>query len=139
MKGKWLKRKNSGKAKYVYTVHGTAKEIADYIEHQGENARFLQKDGSISIDETVTPVFYSTKIVGKNPTLRFSEDLYDGDGGYIAEVGFEDAVFMEAVSSQFSPSETVSNSSTEEEEPEEEPAADLEQPKPKQRISRTRK
>jgi hypothetical protein len=136
MKGKWLKRKNSGKAKYVYTVHGSAKEIAEYIEHQGENVRFLQKDGSIGVDETATPVFYSTKIVGKNPTLRFSEDLYDGQGGYLAEVNFEDAVYMDAVTSQFSPSDEVT-SSTEEEEEEQQAPADLEQPKAKAKITPT--
>ena len=137
MKGKWLKRKNSGKAKYVYTVHGSAKEIAEYVEHQGENVRYLQSDGSIGVDETGTPVFYSTKIVGKNPTLRFSEDLYDGAGGYIAEVNFEDAVYMDAVSSQFTSNDDTNTSSEreEEDEPKSAATANLQEPQAKPKVT----
>ena len=46
MKGKYLKMRAMA-PRHVYTVHGTAKEIANYIEKQGEFCRYLQADGSI--------------------------------------------------------------------------------------------
>lgn len=105
MRAKWLKMKSTGVARYVYTVHGTAKEIAEYVENQGEFCRFLQEDGTIGEDETSTPVFYSTKLVGKNPTLRYDAD----NERYRAEMSFEDACIMDAVNSAFNP---VVNSSS---------------------------
>ena len=106
MKAKWLKMKSTGVARYVYTVQGTAKEIAEYVDNQGEFCRFLQEDGTIGEDETSTPVFYSTKLVGKNPTLRYDVD----NERYRAEMSFEDACIMDAVNSAFNPS-VSSNSS----------------------------
>lgn len=106
MKAKWLKMKSTGVARYVYTVQGTAKEIAEYVENQGEFCRFLQEDGTIGEDETSTPVFYSTKLVGKNPTLRYDAD----NERYRAEMSFEDACIMDAVNSAFNPSVNSSSS-----------------------------
>lgn len=106
MRAKWLKMKSTGVARYVYTVHGTAKEIAEYVENQGEFCRFLQEDGTIGEDETSTPVFYSTKLVGKNPTLRYDAD----NERYRAEMSFEDACIMDAVNSAFNPSVSSSSS-----------------------------
>lgn len=99
MKAKWLKMKTTGAARFVYTVVGTAKEIAEYVENQGEYCRFLQEDGTISEEESTTPVFYSTKIVGKNPTLRWDNE----NERYRAEMSFEDACIMEAVTSAYNP------------------------------------
>ena len=99
MKAKWLKMKNTGAARYVYTVVGTAKEIAEYVENQGEYCRFLQEDGTIGEDETSTPVYYSTRLVGKNPTLRWDND----NERYRAEMSFEDACIMDAVNAAFNP------------------------------------
>lgn len=112
MRAKWLKMKNSGKARFVYTVTGTAKEIAEYVENQGEYCRFLQSDGTISEDETNTPVFYSTIIVGKNPELIWDEE----NQRYRAQAGFEDAVLMDAVSKMYSnpTNETKSEEQSEE-------------------------
>lgn len=111
MKAKWLKMKNTGKARFVYTVVGTAKEIAEYIENQGEYCRFLQSDGTISEDETNTPVYYSTIIVGKNPELIWNDE----NQRYRAQAGFEDAVLMDAVSKMYSnPTETTSQTSSDE-------------------------
>lgn len=106
MRAKWLKMKSTGVARYVYTVHGTAKEIAEYVENQGEFCRFLQEDGTIGEDETSTPVFYSTKLVGKNPTLKYDAD----NERYRAEMSFEDACIMDAVNSAFNPSVSSSSS-----------------------------
>lgn len=106
MKAKWLKMKNTGVARYVYTVVGTAKEIAEYVENQGEYCRFLQEDGTIGEDETSTPVFYSTKLVGKNPTLRYDAD----NERYRAEMSFEDACIMDAVSQMYNPNANSSSS-----------------------------
>lgn len=106
MRAKWLKMKSTGVARYVYTVHGTAKEIAEYVENQGEFCRFLQEDGTIGEDETSTPVFYSTKLVGKNPTLRYDAD----NERYRAEMSFEDACIMDAVNSAFNPVASSSSS-----------------------------
>ena len=113
MKAKWLKMKNTGKARFVYTVVGTAKEIAEYVENQGEYCRFLQSDGTISEDETNTPVYYSTVIVGKNPEL-----VWDNENlRYRANMGFEDAVLMDAVNKMYSnPTETTSQTTSETEE-----------------------
>lgn len=113
MKAKWLKMKNTGKARFVYTVVGTAKEIAEYVENQGEYCRFLQSDGTISEDETNTPVYYSTVIVGKNPEL-----VWDNENlRYRANMGFEDAVLMDAVGKMYSnPTETTSQTTSETEE-----------------------
>lgn len=107
MKAKWLKMKNTGAARYVYTVHGTAKEIAEYVENQGEYCRFLQEDGTIGEDETSVPVFYSTRLVGKNPTLRYDAD----NERYRAEMSFEDACIMDAVNQAFNPSSASVRSS----------------------------
>lgn len=106
MRAKWLKMKSTGVARYVYTVHGTAKEIAEYVENQGEFCRFLQEDGTIGEDETSTPVFYSTKLVGKNPTLKYDAD----NERYRAEMSFEDACIMDAVNSAFNPVASSSSS-----------------------------
>lgn len=111
MKAKWLKMKNSGKARFVYTVTGTAKEIAEYVENQGEYCRFLQSDGTISDEETNTPVYYSTIIVGKNPELIWDDE----NQRYRAQAGFEDAVLMDAVSKMYSnPTETKTETSSDE-------------------------
>lgn len=104
MKAKWLKMKNTGAARYVYTVVGTAKEIAEYVENQGEYCRFLQEDGTISEEESTTPVFYSTRLVGKNPTLRWDVE----NERYRAEMSFEDACIMDAVSAAFNPQANTS-------------------------------
>ena len=90
--------KSTGVARFVYTVHGTADAIAEYIENQGDNARFLQEDNTISPDETLTPVFYSTRIVGKNPTIVWDSE----NDRYQAQVSFEDAVIMDAARSAYS-------------------------------------
>jgi len=111
MKAKWLKMKNSGKARFVYTVVGTAKEVAEYCENQGEYCRFLQSDGTISDEETNTPVYYSTIIVGKNPELMWDDE----NQRYRAQAGFEDAVLMDAVAKMYSnPIETKSETSSDE-------------------------
>jgi len=130
MRAKWLKMKNSGKARFVYTVTGTAKEIAEYVENQGEYCRFLQDDGTIGEDETNTPVFYSTIIVGKNPELIWDDE----NQRYRAQAGFEDAVLMDAVSKMYSnPTETKSESSSDEDADD----ADIEpQPKKKSLIKK---
>lgn len=112
MRAKWLKMKNTGKARFVYTVVGTAKEIAEYVENQGEYCRFLQSDGTIGEDETNTPVFYSTIIVGKNPELIWDEE----NQRYRAQAGFEDAVLMDAVSKLYSNPVSTTTSDKEEEE-----------------------
>ena len=112
MRAKWLKMKNTGKARFVYTVTGKATEIAEYIENQGEYCRFLQADGTISEDETSTPVFYSTIIVGKNPELIWDDE----NQRYRAQAGFEDAVLMDAVSKLYSNPVSETTSETEEEE-----------------------
>lgn len=112
MRAKWLKMKNTGKARFVYTVVGSAKEIAEYIENQGEYCRFLQTDGTISEDETSTPVFYSTIIVGRNPELIWDEE----NQRYRAQAGFEDAVLMDAVSKLYSNPVSTTTSDKEEEE-----------------------
>jgi hypothetical protein len=132
MRAKWLKMKNTGKARFVYTVTGTAKEIAEYVENQGEYCRFLQSDNSISEDETNTPVFYSTIIVGKNPELIWDEE----NQRYRAQAGFEDAVLMDAVSKMYS---TTTNE-TKSEEQSEEDADDAEiEPVKKTNILKKRK
>lgn len=111
MKAKWLKMKNSGKARFVYTVVGNAKEIAEYCENQGEYCRFLQSDGTISDEETNTPVYYSTIIVGKNPELIWDDE----NQRYRAQAGFEDAVLMDAVAKMYSnPTETKTETSSDE-------------------------
>ena len=112
MRAKWLKMKNTGKARFVYTVVGSAKEIAEYVENQGEYCRFLQTDGTISEDETNTPVFYSTIIVGRNPELIWDEE----NQRYRAQAGFEDAVLMDAVSKLYSNPVSTTTSDKEEEE-----------------------
>lgn len=112
MRAKWLKMKNTGKARFVYTVVGSAKEIAEYVENQGEYCRFLQTDGTISEDETNTPVFYSTIIVGKNPELIWDEE----NQRYRAQANFEDAVLMDAVSKLYSNPVSTTTSDKEEEE-----------------------
>jgi len=111
MKAKWLKMKNTGKARFVYTVTGSAKEIAEYVENQGEYCRFLQSDGTISEDETNTPVFYSTVIVGKNPELVWDDENLR----YRANMGFEDAVLMDAVGKMYSTSTETSSKTTSDE------------------------
>jgi hypothetical protein len=131
MKAKWLKMKNTGKARFVYTVTGSAKEIAEYVENQGEYCRFLQSDGTISEDETNTPVFYSTVIVGKNPELVWDDENLR----YRANMGFEDAVLMDAVSKKYSnPVETTSETSSDKEDADD---AEIEpQPKKKSVLKR---
>ena len=119
LKAKWLKMKNTGAARYVYTVVGTAKEIAEYVENQGEYCRFLQDDGTIGEEETATPVFYSTRLVGKNPTLRYDAD----NERYRAEMSFEDACIMDAVNNAFNP--TVNRNTQPADNEEEDPDADL--------------
>lgn len=99
MKAKWLKKKTTGVAKYVYTVTGSTKEIAQYIENQGEYCRFLQDDDSITDEESTTPVFYSMRNVGKNPVLRWDAD----NERYRADVTFEDTVLMDAVTAMYTP------------------------------------
>ena len=126
MKAKWLKMKNTGVARYVYTVVGTAKEIAEYVENQGEYCRFLQEDGTIGEDETSTPVFYSTRLVGKNPTLRYDAD----NERYRAEMSFEDACIMDAVSAAFNPNAN-SNASRTNERVEDADEAEIEEEAPK--------
>lgn len=108
MKAKWLKMKATGVARFVYTVQGNAKEIAEYVENQGEYCRFLQDDGTISEEESTTPVFYSTKIVGKNPTLRWDNE----NERYRAEMSFEDACIMDAVTSAYNPNASSARSSS---------------------------
>lgn len=120
MKAKWLKMKATGAARYVYTVQGTAKELAEYVENQGEYCRFLQEDGSIGEEESATPIFYSTRIVGENPTLRWDAE----NERYRAEVTFRDAVIMDAANASYTNSST--NSSTNTEDPEEETTEDAE-------------
>jgi hypothetical protein len=131
MKAKWLKMKNTGKARFVYTVVGTAKEIAEYVENQGEYCRFLQSDGTISENETNTPVYYSTNIVGKNPELVWDDENLR----YRANMGFEDAVLMDAVSKKYSnPVETTSETSSDKEDADD---AEIEpQPKKKSVLKR---
>ena len=111
LKGKFLKERFSGKARYVYTVHGSTAEIADYIEKQGDNIRYLQEDGTIGVDETDTPVYYSIQLVGKNPTLRWNED-YEY---FNANMTFEDSVVMDAARRAFtSYSDTSAEDNTKE-------------------------
>ncbi len=126
MRAKWLKMKNTGVARYVYTVVGTAKEIAEYVENQGEYCRFLQEDGTIGEDETATPVFYSTRLVGKNPTLRYDAD----NERYRAEMSFEDACIMDAVSAAFNPNAN-GNASRSNERTEDADEAEIEEEAPK--------
>jgi len=131
MRAKWLKMKNTGKARFVYTVVGTAKEIAEYVENQGEYCRFLQSDGSISSEETNTPVYYSTTIVGKNPELVWDDENLR----YRANMGFEDAVLMDAVGKMYNkPTETNSESTSDKEDADD---AEIEpQPKKKSVLKR---
>ena len=135
MKAKWLKMKATGTARFVYTVVGTAKELAEYVENQGEYCRFLQEDGSISEEETATPIYYSTRIVGENPTLRWDEE----NERYRAEVTFRDAVIMDAANNSYTNSSTTT--SKDNEDPEEIERAELEGAKatgakPKKAIGR---
>lgn len=132
MRAKWLKMKNTGKARFVYTVIGSAKEIAEYVENQGEYCRFLQSDGTISEDETSTPVFYSTIIVGRNPELIWDEE----NQRYRAQAGFEDAVLMDAVSKLYS--NPVSETTSDKEEEEDADEAEIE-PVKKTNILKKRK
>jgi hypothetical protein len=90
MKGKYLKMRERS-PRHVYTVHGTAKEIADFIEKQGENCRFLQSDGSISPDETATPVVYQFKMKGNTPTLRWNAEYENWD----ADIHWMDAMVLD--------------------------------------------
>lgn len=71
----FLRERKTGTARIIYAVQGTAKAIADFIEHQGDNARFLQEDGTIGIDVTSVPVWYSKRDVGETCTLRFAPDI----------------------------------------------------------------
>ena len=100
LKGKFLREKFTGNARYIYTVHGTTAEIAEFIENQGDNVRFLQEDGSIGLEESDTPVYYSKYIVGKNPTLVWNEST----NYYNANGSFEDSVLMDAARRAFTQS-----------------------------------
>jgi len=106
MRAKWLKMRGTGVARYVYTVQGTTDELVEYTENQGENCRFLQDDGSIGLEETEIPVYYSVRLVGKNPKLTWNEE----SGRYNAEVTFEDAVVMDAARASYT-TNTESSSS----------------------------
>jgi hypothetical protein len=90
MKGKYLKMRERA-PRHVYTVHGTSKEVADFIEKQGENCRYLQADGSISADETSTPVVYQFKNKGNTPTLVWNAEYENWD----ARINWMDAMVMD--------------------------------------------
>lgn len=126
MKAKWLKMKATGAARYVYTVVGTAKELAEYVEMQGEYCRFLQEDGSIGEEESNTPIFYSTRLVGENPTLKFDAE----NDRFRAEVTFRDAVIMDAATAAYTNTST-SSSKKDVEEDEETITTDIKLEKPK--------
>ena len=136
MKGKFLKAKNTGKARFVYTVHGTTKEIAEYVENQGEYCRFMQEDGTISDEETNTPVYYSTQLRGKNPELTWDDE----NQRYNASIPFEDIVVMEAISRKYSVDTTNTNvESNSETNSEDADDAELEQVKKKTGILKKRR
>jgi hypothetical protein len=90
MKGKYLKMRERA-PRHVYTVHGTSKEVADFIEKQGENCRYLQTDGSIGADETSTPVVYQFKNKGNTPTLVWNAEYENWD----ARINWMDAMVMD--------------------------------------------
>jgi hypothetical protein len=90
MKGKYLKMRERA-PRHVYTVHGTSKEVADFIEKQGENCRYLQADGSIGADETSTPVVYQFKNKGNTPTLVWNAEYENWD----ARINWMDAMVMD--------------------------------------------
>lgn len=86
LKATWLRDRKTGVAREIYAISGSAKDIAEYIEYQGENARFLQPDGTIGVDVTNVPVFYSKKDKGKVATLRYAADI----DMYILEMTYEE-------------------------------------------------
>lgn len=75
LKATWMRKRNTGTARHIYKISGNSKQIAQFIEHQGENARFLQEDGTIGVDETSVPVFYSKADKGKVADLRYAADI----------------------------------------------------------------
>lgn len=86
LKATWLRDRKTGVAREIYAISGSAKDIAEYIEHQGENARFLQPDGTIGVDVTNVPVFYSKRDKGKVAALRYAADI----DMYILEMTYEE-------------------------------------------------
>lgn len=90
MKGKYLKMRERT-PRHVYTVHGTAKEIANFIEKQGENCRFLQSDGTIGQEETNTPVLYQFKHKGNTPTILWNAEYENWD----ANINWMDAMVLD--------------------------------------------
>jgi hypothetical protein len=90
MKGKYLKMRERT-PRHVYTVHGTAKELANFVEKQGENCRYLQADGTIGQEETSTPVVYQFKNKGNTPTLVWNAEYENWD----ANINWMDAMAMD--------------------------------------------
>lgn len=70
-----MRKRSTGVARHIYKITGSSKQIAEFVEHQGENARFLQDDGTIGVDATATPVFYSKKDKGKVADLCYAADI----------------------------------------------------------------
>lgn len=116
MKGKYLKMRGVRPA-HVYTVHGTAKEIADYIEKQGENCRFLQADGTISPEETATPVNYQFRSSGETPTLVWNPEYENWD----ARINWLDAYKISKVEEELGISSTKTTRTEEEDEDDDAP------------------
>lgn len=101
MKGKYLKMRERA-PRHVYTVHGTAKEIANFVELQGENCRYLQADGTIGQEETSTPVVYQFKNKGNTPTLAWNAEYENWD----CNINWMDAMVMDKF---LSDTETITN------------------------------
>lgn len=98
MKGKYLKMRGVS-PKHVYTVHGTSKELADYIEKQGDKCRYLQADGTIGAEETSTPVNYQFYNRGGTPTLVWNPEYENWD----ARINWLDAYKISQVEQELEP------------------------------------
>lgn len=112
MKGKYLKMRGVA-PRHVYTVHGSAREIANYVEKQGEYCRYLQPDGSIGAEETATPINYQFRHKGNTPTLVWNAEYENWD----ANINWMDAMIMD---NYLSDAESMSAREENDEESEEE-------------------
>lgn len=75
MKIKFLsqyRKRGTGTLTFVYGVEGTPEQIAAYKAHKGENFRELKQDENGM--PKGTPLFYSTRFIGKEGKLMETAD-----------------------------------------------------------------
>lgn len=81
-----MRKRSTGVARHIYKITGSSKQIAEFVEYQGENARYLQDDGTVGVEPTSVPLFYSKKDKGKVADLCYAADI----DAYYLEMTYEE-------------------------------------------------